>query len=194
MYWLRPIPLNYSQRSVKLTTKALLSTRASGAPALNFPRWHLPRDLTAPGINCAVSDCGRPSLHHRHRVFPRTDHGRLDAALIWEVHIAGAAAARPRGWRQRHLVMTAASGVARTLVGGFHGRRALLDCSALCFCQSCSNEHHSAWQTSIRTRWVLATALSKKKKPTPKTADTQFIIFCFCSPCISTIEFPCHLF
>lgn len=64
------------------------------------------------------------SLHYH--PFPRIDQGRLEPALIWEIHTAKAAAGRPRGWHCHHLVMTTTSGVAKTHIpvfecsGSFH--------------------------------------------------------------------------
>lgn len=121
-------PPNYSQSCVKLNENTLLCICSTFG---NFPWWLLVRDLMAVWISCAISDCSRLSLHHHHhhhRVFPRTDQDRLDPALIWEIHIAKAAAVWPRGWQWHHLVMTTTSGVAQTLIivfedkcaGSFH--------------------------------------------------------------------------
>lgn len=68
------------------------------------------------GISCAISVSSGSSLHHHHHrqhLFPRTDQCRLEPALIWGIHIAEAAAGRPRGWHCRHLVMTTTAGVAQ---------------------------------------------------------------------------------
>ncbi len=96
----------------------------------NFLWWLLVHDLMAMAvwISCAVSDLSLLSLHHHnhhhHRLVPRTDQSRLEPALIWEIHIAEAAAGWPRGWHCRHLVMTTTSGLAQTRVM-FEDTRAL---------------------------------------------------------------------
>lgn len=82
-------------------------------------------------ISCAISDSSCLSLHHH--LFPRTDQSRLDPALIWEIHIAKAAARWPRGWHCHHLVMTTTAGVAQTHIAVFEDT-SVLDRRTFCVC------------------------------------------------------------
>ena len=80
-------PQNYSQRCVKLTRNTLLiasSPRLKAfASLLLIPCDDLlVCDLTAGWISHAISDSGCLSLRHRPHLFPPTDQGGLEPALI----------------------------------------------------------------------------------------------------------------
>lgn len=122
------------------------------------------------GISCAIYDSSCLSPHHR--LFPRTNQSRLVPALIWEIHIAEAAAGWPRGWHCHHLVMTTTAGVAQILIIAFEDT-SVLDRSTFCLPPH-ADEFYSGSNTSF-TAYACASLLYVSLKCIIYHTDILFI-------------------